>query len=680
MRHNLDSSQANGSRIELVTITSVSALGEVEGKIRFDYQLDKEKSQNLVIFNDQPSVSIGDKVLARITVRQDLETNLPIFTGKLIRQTGTAPQRIIGVFKKYQNRDVLIPINKKNRKTFLIYENKLNAQDGELVEAKVDKTRRKYVEQNVDLVRRFGNSSRAKLASLIAIHEHEIPNNFSDEILKEAELRSTIPISNPSDLTHLPFISIDPSDAKDHDDAICAIRDKNNPGGYIIWVAIADVAKYVIAESALDLESLNRGNSTYFPDLVVPMIPDILSNNVCSLKQGETRASLAVKIIINKQGQKLSHSFFRGVIRNRLAVSYEIAQKAIDKDKKIKKLDNLKVLMQPLHEAYKLLENQSQKRHPIELELIEQDILLDQEGEVVSINSKERLVTHKLVEEFMILANVCAAETIQKSKISFLYRVHEPPTREKILNLKAIAKSLDVNLNTLTNIRGADLNGLLKKSKEENCGELVSMIILRSLSQAHYNQQNGGHFGLNLPCYTHFTSPIRRYSDILVHRALIQIHNWEENSIVIESPELLKIGEHLSRTERRSMLAERDAKDRYLAAFLKDRLGEEFIARINGLSRAGIFVRLDQTGADGLIPISFLADDVYSLNIEKNRLVGKTSNMIFNIGANVLVKLREANPISGGLIFNLIEYENRPLKLPRNSKKRSKKKTRHKKK
>ena len=655
-------------------------MGEVEGEVVTNKTTERKRYDTRVIFNDNPSISVGEKVLAKIVITQDPETNLPVFIGKFIRRTSPAPQRIIGVLKKYQSGNFLTPINKKDKKNYFVNKNEINARDNDLVEATHNKSQRKSREPSVDLIRSLGSSTKTKLTSLIAIHEHGIPNEFSTEILQETELRAAIPINNPSDLTDLPFISIDPSDARDHDDAIYAVKDEKNPDGFVVWVAIADVAKYVTPKSTLDLDSLNRGNSTYFPDLVVPMIPDILSGNVCSLKQDEIRASIAVKIIINDQGQKVSHTFFRGVIKNRLAVSYETAQNAIDNFRTKDAQSQLKTLMHPLYKAYKLLEKQSQEREPLGLELVEQEISLDKDGEVVSINSKERLDAHKLVEEFMILANVCAAETIQKSKLSFLYRIHEPPTFEKLLSLKTLAKSLNINLSSAATIRGRDLNNLLRKANEQNCGELVSMSVLRAMSQAHYTPENKGHFGLSLPCYTHFTSPIRRYSDILVHRAIIQIHNWEDSPVVFEKSELVKVGEHLSKTERRSMLAERDTKDRYLASFLKNKIGGEFNARINGLSRSGMFVRLDDTGADGLIPISSLYGDRYSLNNEKNKLIGRTSKISFNIGANVLVRLREANPISGGLIFGLVEYENKPIKISNNSARHSKKKRRLKKK
>ena len=667
------------TKIELVIITSVSSMGKVEGKILANQTDDTKLSNKKVIFDDNTSISVGDKVLARIVITQDPETDLPILIGKFIRRTSITPQKIIGVLKKYQSGNFLVPINKKDKKNYFVNKNEINASDGELVEAKLNKNQRISREQSVDLLRSLGNSTKTKLASLIAIHEHGIPNEFSREILQESEVRAAVPIKNPSDLTDLPFISIDPSDARDHDDAIYAVKDEKNPNRFVIWVAIADVAKYVLPESLLDLESLNRGNSTYFPDLVVPMIPDILSGDVCSLKQDKIRASIAVKIIINDQGQKVSHDFFRGVIKNRLAVSYETAQNAINSFGRDDDKSELKKLMYPLFQAYKLLEKQSQERQPLELELVEQEIAFDRDGEVVSINSKERFDAHKLVEEFMILANVCAAETIHKSQLSFLYRIHEPPTFEKLLSLKTVAKSLNINLNSSGNIRGGDLNNLLRRAKEQNCSELVSMTVLRAMSQAHYTPENKGHFGLSLPCYTHFTSPIRRYSDVLVHRAIIQIHKWEDAPIVLVKSDLVKVGEKLSRTERRSMLAERDTKDRYLATFLKNKIGGEFNARINGLSKSGMFVRLDDTGADGLIPISSLFGDRYSLNTEKNKLVGRTSKLSFNLGANVLVMLREANPISGGLIFSLIEYENKPIKTSNNSAKRFKTKRRFKK-
>ncbi|MDG2474031.1 MAG: VacB/RNase II family 3'-5' exoribonuclease [Paracoccaceae bacterium] len=667
--------EIEGHKIELVVITVANRVGEVEGEIAPERALENRPSKT-VIFNDHPPVSVGDKILARVITNKDPKTGTALLIGKLVRKINSAPEKIIGIFKKTNTGTILIPTEKRNKKQFKVYENNIRALDGSLVEAQINKTRRKSAEQSVNLIRNLGNPTTTNLASMIAINEYGIPDKFSDQVLQKAQQRANISIENPNDLTNIPFISIDPNDARDHDDAICAMKDLDNPGGYIIWVAIADVAKYILQGSELDLEALRRGNSTYFPDLVVPMIPDILSGDLCSLKEGKPRAALVVKIWLNKLGQKTSHNFFRCIIKNELTISYEEAQTIIDNSNDSNKKSKLKNLIRPLHAAYKLLEQQTKHRAPLELELIEQEILFDSVGEIRTLRSKERFESHKIVEEFMIIANVCAAETIHKNKLPFLYRVHEPPTFEKLISLKTIAKSLNVNLNTGARIRSKDLNHLLQKAKQENCSELISMTILRAMSQAHYSPENQGHFGLSLPSYTHFTSPIRRYSDILIHRALIHIHNWDEGLKLKDHSELLKVGEQLSKTERRSMLAERATRDRYLASFLKDRLGSEFAARISGLSKSGIFVRLMETGADGLIPISCLNGEKFNLNNEKNKLIGRSSRISFNIGASVLVKLTKANPISGSLLFNLIQYENKPLTLPKKLGRRSKKKLR----
>ena len=462
-------------------------------------------------------------------------------------------------------------------------------------------------------------------------------------------------------MTSIPFISIDPVTAKDHDDAICAIKDLDNPGSYIIWVAIADVAKYVTPGDELDLEALRRGNTTYFPDLVVPMIPDILSGDSCSLKEGKIRAVLAVKICINQKGEKTNHHFFRGIIKNEIATSYEEAQSALENSNFAKTRTRLGDLLEPLQAAFKLLQKQKQTREPLELVLTEREILFDSDNNVKSIRRKPILESHRIVEEIMILANVCAAETIQKNGYPLLSRTHEPPTFEKLMTLKNVARSLDISLNISAGVSGAALNNFLAKARQKNCEDLISMLILQSMSQAHYSPNQSGHFGLNLPTYTHFTSPIRRYSDLLIHRALISIHKWGTLEYSTNKSELAKIGAHLSKTERRSMSAERETKDRYLAEFLKDKIGGEFSGRINGLSKSGIFVQLNETGADGLIPLSFLRGDRFYLNKGKNELIGRTSKRKLKIGANVLVSVQDANEISGSLIFNLVEYENKSV-------------------
>ena len=661
--------------IELVTIISIGPLGTIEGE--FFSKKDSEelpKSRFIVKFNESTATSVGDKVLARIRTTQDMETGLPILLGEVIRKLKLEQKKIIGIFKDTSYEKLLLPINKKDKREYNVVKNNIAALNGELVEAKIENHKTKISERNVTLIRRLGDPKKTKLASMIAINEHEIPDEFPEKVILDAKKVARQKITNPTDLTNLPFISIDPADAKDHDDAIYASEDENSSGYFTVWIAIADVAKYVEAGSELDTEAFNRGNSTYFPDLVVPMIPDILSGNVCSLKQNESRASLAVKILINNKGQKISHEFFRGIIKNKLSVSYEEAQDTLENFDDCLAASELNTLMQPLYKVYKLLDRQRKLRRPLELELQERQISFDEGGEVKSINIKKRLETHKIVEEFMILANVCAAETIQKSQLSFLYRTHEPPTLEKLLSLKQLAKSMDVNLNTGANIQSGDLNNLLEKAKQNDCVELVSMTILRAMSQAHYTPKNCGHFGLSLANYTHFTSPIRRYSDLLIHRALIYIHDWDNTKAhVLDESEFLRIGEHLSRMERRSMVAERDTNDRYLAGFLQNKLGSEFDAYVNGLTRSGIFVRLKDTGADGLIPISSLSNDRFYLNSENNKLIGKTSKMVISIGGNVRVKLREANPVSGGLIFNLTEYEDSPVGQASSTRRRSKK-------
>ena len=660
-------------KFELVVITNVNPVGDVEGEIISRSEADQTINRK-ISFSDHPPVSVGDKILARVLSEPDSEKPTLTTIGKYIRKAGNNPKTIIGIFKNLVDGPILIPTDKKNKARYRVDKNNIEAIDGELFEAQIKNASSKSRYQSVNLIRSLGDPFEKKRTSMIAVEEYRIPNKFSDQIQTDALQRANISTENPTDLTNIPFISIDPDNAKDHDDAICALKDPANPDGYIIWVAIADVTKYVLEDSAIDLEALKRGNSTYFPDLVIPMLPDVLSSNMCSLKEGEIRAALAVKIWVNNLGQKTDHCFFRCTIRNEIASSYEEVQNLLDNAGNSKPKTKLKKLLEPIHCAYKLLRKQTKLRDPLELEIVEHEILFNTNGKVSAVKAKERLKSHKIIEEFMVLANICAAETIKQHKLAFLYRVHEPPTFEKFLSLRNVAQSLGFKLNINTKVTGRDLNNLLKKAQQNNCSELVSNLILRSMSQAHYYPQNQGHFGLNLPYYTHFTSPIRRYSDILIHRALIHIHKWSECSKLKEQAVLFKIGDQLSKTERRSVLAERDTKDRFLASFLTDKKGEDFSAKINGFSRSGIFVRLDEIGADGLIPLSFLYGDRYNLNKEKNKLIGRSSKTTFVIGASVLVKLEEADPISGSLIFNLINHKSKPMLATKKFNRKKKKK------
>jgi ribonuclease R len=513
-------------------------------------------------------------------------------------------------------------------------------------------------------VNRLGDPSQPKAVSLIAIHQHGIPDDFPDAVIAEADAKPPADLADRTDLREMPLITIDPADARDHDDACWAASDeaKDNPGGHVIWVAIADVAHYVPPGSALDKEALNRGNSTYFPDRVVPMLPDRLSGDLCSLHEGVERACIAVQIRITEDGEKLDQTFHRAIMRSVASLNYEEVQAAQDGQPNERCTDLMETVITPLYDAYAALVRARERRQPLDLELPERQIEIDDEGRVRSVNFKERLEAHKLIEEFMVLANVAAAEELEKRKTELLYRVHEEPSPEKLDALRDVAKASGLDLAKGQVLQTKHLNRLLHKAADTDHGELINITTLRSMTQAYYSPKNFGHFGLSLRSYAHFTSPIRRYADLIVHRALVAAHGWGDDGLTADEVERLEpIGQHISETERRSMLAERDTTDRYLAAYLSERVGTEMTGRISGIARFGVFVKLDETGADGLIPIREIGREYFHFDRESQTLMGSDTGLVIGIGQRVAVRLSESVPVTGGLILELLELDDRNL-------------------
>ncbi|HEX4298693.1 MAG TPA: VacB/RNase II family 3'-5' exoribonuclease, partial [Devosia sp.] len=446
-------------------------------------------------------------------------------------------------------------------------------------------------------------------------------------------------------------------DAKDHDDAVHAEpdTDPNNPGGHIVIVAIADVAAYVRPGSALDREAYLRGNSVYFPDRVVPMLPERISNDLCSLKEGEARPSLAVRMIFDAEGRKRRHSFHRVLFRSAARLSYQQVQAAIDGRPDDKTGPLLEPILRPLYAAYAAMAKARDKRGPLDLDLPERKIILDKAGMVADVRTPERLETMRLIEEMMIAANVAAAETLEKHKSALLYRVHDTPSREKLTALRDFLATLDLSFGKSEAVRPADFNRVLAKARDSERTQQVSEMVLRSQAQAEYSAENYGHFGLNLDRYAHFTSPIRRYADLIVHRALIAALDFGKDGLTDdEAAHLPGIAQHISTTERRAMLAERETSDRLLAQFLAGKIGAEFDGRISGVTRSGLFVRLSETGADGFIPASTIGQDYYRFVEEMQAMVGDRTGETFRIGDQVRVRLLEAAPVAGALRFELL--------------------------
>jgi ribonuclease R len=609
-----------------------------------------------------PALGAGDRILARLA-KVDLDDY--VYEARLIRKLGSNPAKVLGVFRVNAEGGRIQPIEKGSDKEWRVSSDMtMGAKEGELVEAEAIGTQRMGLPQ-ARVLARLGDPSGPRAASLIAIHQHGIPDQFPDAVILEADRAEPVGLKGREDLRGLPLLTIDPVDARDRDDAVLAEvdTDPGNPGGFILWVAIADVAHYVTPGSALDREARRRGNSTYFPDRVVPMLPDILSGDLCSLHEGVDRACLAVRMVIDAEGHKRSHRFVRGLMRSAASLHYAQVQAAIDGAPDDVTGPLLEPVLRPLYAAYAALTRARQVRQPLDLDLPERQIVLDDTGKVASVAFKDRLDAHKLIEEFMVLANVAAAEELIRLKRPLLFRVHEEPSPLKLDALREVAEGAGMTLAKGQVLKTQHLNRLLSQAEGTEFDELINLSTLRSMTQAYYHPENFGHFGLALRNYAHFTSPIRRYSDLIVHRALIAGHGWGADGLSAWDVENLEeTAKLISEAERRSMAAERDTTDRYLAAYLADRVGAEFAGRISGVQRFGLFVRLDETGADGLIPIRALGREFFHYDEGSQTLTGSETGLTLGIGQKVMVRLAEAVPVTGGLILELLSVEGATLK------------------
>ena len=609
-----------------------------------------------------PALGEGDRILARLQVVHEEDHN---YEARLIRRIGSNPRKVVGIFASTSEGGRIKPIDKGSDKEWTVAPDATGgAKDGELVEAEQAGPAGRMGLPRARIVERLGDPSAPRAVSLIAIHQHGIPDTFPDDVIAEADQMKPAGLKGREDLREMPLITIDPSDARDHDDACYAHPDDDpkNEGGHVIWVAIADVAHYVTPGSALDQEARKRGNSSYFPDRVVPMLPDRLSGDLCSLHEGVPRACIAVRMVIDAHGEKISHRFVRGLMRSPASLNYQEVQAGMDGDANDKVAPLMEDVIRPLYAAYNALVEARKRRQPLDLDLPERKIVLAEDGTVKSINFAERLDAHKLIEEFMVLANVAAAETLIAKKTPLLFRVHEEPPPEKLESLRETADAAGFTLAKGQVLKTAHLNRLLHDAAGSDEAELINMATLRSMTQAYYNPENFGHFGLALKSYAHFTSPIRRYSDLIVHRALITAHGWGKDGLSPEDIDKLEAtAQHISDTERRSMMAERDTTDRYLAAFLSDRIGAEFGGRISGIARFGVFVKLDETGADGLIPIRSLGNEYFHFDADAATLMGSDSGTLISLGQRVNVKLIDAAPVTGGIGLELLTLEDAEL-------------------
>jgi ribonuclease R len=601
-----------------------------------------------------PPAGIGDRVLARISALGG-DADYP-YQARPIKRLPRATRSQLGIFRSLPGGNgVIDPVDRKQLKEWRVARGStLDAESGELVRFELGGARFGATARVTD---RLGNPQDQRATSLIAIHAHGIPDTFPEAVLREAEAAGKPDTKRREDLRHIPFVTIDPADARDRDDAVFAEPDPDpkNKGGWVVMVAIADVAAYVRPGSALDKEAKARGNSVYFPDRVVPMLPERISNDLCSLRPEEVRPCLAVRMVFDKDGRKRSHRFLRGQIRSAAALRYEQAQAAIDGKPDDVTGPLLEPVLRPLWGAYAALSLARNERGPLDLDLPERKILLDEEGRVRTVVTPPRLDAHRLIEEFMIAANVAAAEELEAKRTPLINRVHDQPSKEKLSSLSEFLGTLGLKLPKTGQLKPAQFNRILAATRASPAAELVGEVILRSQAQAEYSAGNFGHFGLNLRRYAHFTSPIRRYADLIVHRAMIRALKLGGDGLTdAEIPVLETIAEAISGTERRAMAAERETADRLIAAYLADRIGARFAARVSGLVRTGLFVRLSETGADGFVPASSIGHEYFYHDESRQALIGEETGLAFQLGDPVEVRLVEAIPSAGALRFELL--------------------------
>lgn len=646
-----------------VTVLDIPADADPDNLHAFPAQWNDEEGARPRVMVRQPkdarvAPAPGDRILARISAG---DGDLPDYTARAMKILDKPRRGQIGIVRMDEDGARLIPVDRKQKEMRIDGGDLGGARDGDLVEVEVKLTGRLMIPK-AKVTSVIGNPKSEGAVSMIAIHNLEIPYRFPASVTKEAEGAKETTIKGREDWRHIPLVTIDPVDAKDHDDAVYAEPDTDpkNAGGHIVYVAIADVAAYVRPGTALDREAYIRGNSVYFPDRVVPMLPERISNELCSLKEGENRPSLAVRMVFDQHGKKRSHSFHRVLFRSAAKLNYQQAQAAIDGKPDDKTGPILDTILRPLWAAYGAMAKARDNRGPLDLDLPERKIILDKAGMVVDVKVPERLDAHRLIEEMMIAANVAAAETLEKHKSALLYRVHDTPSQEKLVALRDFLSSLQLPAPKSDAVRPSDFNRILDKARTDGKIQQVSEIILRTQAQAEYAAENYGHFGLNLDRYAHFTSPIRRYADLIVHRALISALDLGKDGLTDgEIAKLPGIAQHISSTERRAMLAERETIDRLLAQFLAAHVNAKFEGRISGVTRSGLFVRLKDTGADGFIPASTLGQDYYRFVEGMQAMVGDRTGETFRIGDDVSVRLLEVAPVAGALRFELLSEGSR---------------------
>ena len=656
---------SKGTKILSITVLSLDADGFAIGEI-----LDSTNQIEIPFNTNNIDFNLGDILL----VEAKEINNVWIFI-KIIKKVNIERKQFFAIVKLKSKNLILQELergSKYKEKIEPIPSNNYSIKNGDIVRAQIasgkilNKIKIKKIKKNklrnkreklfAEILEIIGSSFDPKTFSYLSIKENNIRNEFNENIKNELKLVNASDINKRTDIKSIPFVTIDGDDAKDFDDAVFA--EKTHDNMWRILVSIADVSHFVKLDSNLDKEAKERGNSVYLPNLVIPMLPEELSNDLCSLKPNVDRLCLTVEIILNNDGKKLSHKFFRSIINSQKRLTYHEVENIIDNKTPYTDYDNKVIeVIESLYEVYLILQKLRKQRGALNLDLPEKKILFDDKNWPTEVKKVYGLKSNKIIEELMILANVCAAEEIQKYNSESIYRIHEPPSPEKYKSLiDLIGKPLANNL--IGKIPHPSLmNKILEQTKETPDYEMINQSILRSQSQAKYNNINKSHFGLALKNYVHFTSPIRRYADLLIHRQIIEIINTKpkkkNDTNLKQKNNLDLICEHISSTERKAIVAERKTIDRLIALIYQERINEIIECVILSVHKFGIFVSIDEGIADALMPVRELPYDWYEYNEKKQSLTGESNGLIFNVGMKLKAKITEVDSSTGSILVKL---------------------------
>ncbi|QQG36119.1 MAG: ribonuclease R [Micavibrio aeruginosavorus] len=633
--------------VGIIEITDIDADGDLLARpAEWDdiTQGDRPRIEVMPAGKGHADLGAGDRALARLRRISD-----KLYEAEIIRRLDAPQNRVLGMVVKINRGFILKPTDRKAKYEFDLPQADMNgAKPGDLCVAEVQPGRG-LRNKRVRILEVVGQQNDPRTISVVAMHEVGIKPEFTGDVINETKQMTVPDLKGREDLRSVPLVTIDGADARDFDDAVFA---EETPDGFHLIVAIADVAHYVTFGSALNREALRRGNSTYFPDRVVPMLPEKLSNDLCSLVPRENRATLAAHMWIDAKGHLHKYKFVRGLMRSEARLTYEQVQAARNGVTDDVTGPLMERVINPLYKAYEILWKAREERGALDLDLPERRIVINEKNEMAGVKLRERLDAHKLIEEFMILANVAAAQALEARKTPCVYRVHERPSPEKLDTVREFIEGFGLSLPKGQVLKPAQINQLLHKAAGLPYSQVISQVVLRCQAQAHYTPENAGHFGLALQRYAHFTSPIRRYADLLIHRALIRACDLGGGGLHDEEMARLEdMSQHISDTERRSMEAERAAVDRFTATWLAERTGGEFDGRITGVTRFGLFVTLEGIGADGIVPMRSLPDDFYDHDEHQHALIGRRSRRLYRLGASLRVRLKEADPLTGGMVF-----------------------------